>query len=202
MTDLIKPVNIAGAAIITQISLIAIMFVGALILRFRSIYYGVQRFSNLGWIILLFSLITLFSMVYSDEFSTLWGPLFVTARPTLLKWSTAIMLMFIFNIICVAILVFLTGGGRESVFSPIYFIIPALAIFLREPLGRVITYLIAVSLAFTITLLPIGIIESLTLSMRFNRSDDSKVYADRIALWFVSISCFALATYIGYITRA
>ncbi len=62
------------------------------------------------------------------------------------------MLMFILNIICVTILVFLTGGGSESVFSPIYFIVPALAIFLREPLGRVITYLIAVSLAFTITL--------------------------------------------------
>ncbi len=132
MTDVIKPVNIAGAAIITQISLITIMFIGALILRFRSIHYGRQRFSSLGWIILSFSLITLFSMVYSDEFSTLWGPLFVTAKPTLLKWSTAIMLTFILNIICVTILVLLTGGGSESVFSPIYFIIPALAIFLSK----------------------------------------------------------------------
>jgi hypothetical protein len=104
---------------------------------------------------------------------------------------------------CVTILVFLTGGGSESVFSPIYFIVPALAIFLREPLGRVITYLIVVSLAFTITLLRVDITESrIAPSLRINRLDDSKGYADKIALWFVSISCFTFATYIGYITRA
>lgn len=188
MTEAISTVNIAGAALITQISLLAIMALGAMIIHFveTTSQYN-PRYSGLGWIILVCSLLSLFFLVYSVEFSTLWKPVFRSTEPTLLRWTTSILLMFLINIICVTILVSVTGGSRNSPFTPIYFILPALSIFLREGLSRILLYLALVSLLFSINMFVIDC----------NRDEGSK----KIALWVVSIACFALATYIGYITR-
>lgn len=188
MTETISTVNIAGAALITQISLLAIMAIGAMIIHFveTTSRYN-PRYSVLGWIILVCSLLSLFFLVYSEEFSTLWKPVFRSTEPTLLRWSTSIYLMFLINIICVTILVRGTGGSTNSPFTPIYFILPALSIFLREGLARILLYLALVSLLFTINMFVFD----------YNRDEGSK----KIALWFVSTACFVLATYIGYITR-
>ncbi len=188
MQETLTTVNIAGAALITQISLLAIMALGAMIIHFMEITSQCNpRYSGLGWIILVSSLLSLFFLVYSVEFSTLWKPVFRSTEPTLLRWSTSILLMFLINIACATILVRATGGSRDSPFTPIYFILPALSIFLREGLGRILLYLILVSVVFSINMFVTD----------YERIGGSK----KISLWFVSISCFVLATYIGYITR-
>lgn len=188
MTEVISTVNIAGAALITQISLLAIMTIGAIIIHFvgnTSPYK--PSYSALGWIILICSLLSLFSLVYSLEFSALWKPVFRSTEPTLLRWSTSILLMFLINIICVTILVRTTGGSVNSPFTPIYFILPALSIFLREGLARIMLYCALVSLLFSYNM----------LSADYNRDEANM----KFSLWVVSIACFVLATYIGYITR-
>jgi len=184
----INIVNIAGAALITQISLLAIMAIGALISHFIEVTSEFNtKYSGLGWVVLIFSLLSLLSLVFSSEFSKVWKPVFRNTDFTLLNWSTSILLMFILNILCVSILVWITGVSVNNPFTPIYFILPALSIFLREGLGRIILYLILISLGFS-------------FNMVFhdkNRDETSK----RISLWFVSVACFILATYIGYTTR-
>jgi hypothetical protein len=188
MTETISTVNIAGAALITQISLLTIMASGAIIFHFVEITSNFNpRYYVLGFILLIFSLASTFCLVYSDEFATLWKPVFRSTEPTLLSWKTSITIMFHMDIILVTILVAMTGGSANSPFTPVYFILPALSIFLSESLARIVLYLVFVCIVFTINLFV------------FNYNDDKR--GGRFALWFVSVACFILATYIGYITR-
>jgi hypothetical protein len=126
-------------------------------------------------------------LLFSDEFSIVWKPLFGGTTLPVIQWSNALFIMFTMNIICVTIIVSRTGGSRYSSFSPIYFILPALAIFLREPIGRIVLYTLFVSILFTWNV------------VRYFESDE--VGRDSLAYWFVAIACLILATFIGYITR-
>ena len=196
MNQTINPVNITGAALITQISLITIMFLGALILKLKSTASYIPH--QFAWIILSFMLIGTGCLLFSDEFSTIWKPLFGDADLPVIKWSTALLIMFLTNIICVSILVSNTGGSRDSAFSPIYFILPALAIFLRESMGRIILYSVLVSIVFTWNLFRLS---SMFVWSTYTPQQDEENRNISIAYWMVSIACLILATFIGYITR-
>jgi hypothetical protein len=62
--------------------------------------------------------------------------------------------MFTLDVLCVNFMVLGSGGARASPFSPIYFILPALAIFLRESPTRIWFYLILVLVVFSLTFIP------------------------------------------------
>lgn len=195
MTDSVQPVNITAAALIAQFSLVVIMSVAAIVMWRAEGFVPFHRYdptsSSLAVVILVFALVTIGALVFSDEFSTVWAPLFgATTFPTL-SWSTAILLVFTVDILCVAFVVIASGGAQGSPFTPIFFIMPALAIFLREPLWRVLWYLVTVSLGFTLALLA---------GRRFSWANPSERWL-RFALWFVSIACFILATLVGWVTR-
>lgn len=194
MKEAVSPINITAAALITQFSIIIIMFVGATILRggekYLPFYRDVPRSSFFGWLILTFALVTIGGLIFSDEFSSFWKPLFGTIAFPTIQWSVALLIMFTLNIICVSILVRGTGGSFVSPFSPIYFILPALAIFLREGMGRIIIYLMLVSIMFT-----------LNLKYRDRLAEEVGGKSRSFAYWLVSILCFILATFIGYVTR-
>jgi hypothetical protein len=195
MGELISPINITGAAIITQIFLIIIMATCGILLAWGDKYtptgpsYGPD--SNIFILaILILALTTLGALVFSDAFWEIWKPLFGGTIPPVLQWSSSIRIMFTLDVIGVAFLVIRTGGGKVSAFSPIYFTLPALAIFLREPVGRILYYLTITSIAFTLTM-------SLTSEWTEHVGGKTRTFA----YWFVSISCFLLATFIGIITR-
>lgn len=194
MKEFVSPINITAAALITQFSIIIIMFLGATILRggekYLPFYRDVPRSSFFGWLILSFAIVTIGSLIFSDEFSSIWKPLFGTIAFPTVRWSFALLITFTLNIICISFLVRGTGGSLVSPFSPIYFILPALAIFLREGLGRIIFYLILVSIMF-----------SFNLIFRESLREEVGGTSRPLAYWFVSISCFILATFIGYVTR-
>ena len=150
--------NITAAAILTQFLLMMIMFAGTEILRRGAgapvqIKHNSLRFNivRLPYIILISALVTLGFLVFSDEFASIWKPLFhsFSSFPTL-RAPSAMLIMFTIDIITVAYLVKLTGGSRISPFSPIFFILPALAIFLRESFGRLTFYVLFVSFIYTI----------------------------------------------------
>ena len=187
MIETIKPINITGAAIFAQFYIIIIMFVGSSILyRGQGFVPSTIRpkFSTLPWFIMGFGLLSIGFLIFSDEFSLVWKPLFGAIDFPTITWSTALFVVFTVDIICTTLLVFLTGGSRNSAFSPIFFLLPTLAIFLREPLSHILIYLISISVIFSILL---------------------KRWTDReendFAYWFISIACFVLATFIGYVTR-
>jgi len=179
---MVNPINITSAAIITQFSVGAIMFIGALIqYKDRDVW---NTTLSLAWIIVAFILLTLGCLVFSDEFSKLYQPLFGSASFPLLRWSVALVIVYTLNIVCVAILVAFTGGSCTSPFTPLYTTFLALAIFLREPLGHILYYLILTSISFSITF------------AEFVEAKSSKY-----SFWAVSIFSLILAVFIGYITR-
>lgn len=195
---MVNPINITSAAIITQFSIGAIMVIGVLILSWGNIQFlswggfsissrdDGTDFSKLAWVIVAFILLTLGCLAFSDEFSKLWRPLFGSVYFPLLRWSAALAIVYTLNVVCVAILVLLTGGNRASPFSPLYTTILTLAIFLREPLGRILYYLILTTVFFTFTF---G-------SKKIEEPDNSK-----FSFWVVFIFSLILAVFIGYITR-
>lgn len=180
-----SPVSITAAALIMQFSIILIMAFGAAVLAFRSAFTS----PGMAPLILLLAIITLGVLMFSDALSTTWAPLFGSSSFNGLKWSTSLYIVFLIDVIAVAILVMLTGGSMASAFTPIYFIIPPLAIFLRESDSRIVGYLVLVILLFTIN-----------YRGRYERGVDEES-GTRWAFWLVSVLCLTLATYIGYVTR-
>lgn len=181
---------------ITQFSVGAIMFIGALILYGGRGFVPSYRdtgpdFSKLAWVIIAFILLTLGCLVFSDEFSKLYQPLFGTASFPLLPWSVALLIVYTLNVVCVAVLVASTGGSRTSPFSPLYTTFLTLAIFLREPLGRILYYLILTSISFSVTF----------KSNTFRSKDFEEPTSSKISFWVISIFSLILAVFIGYITR-
>lgn len=193
MPEPVTPVNISAAALIAQFCILIIMSVSAAIARISDEinWNDASEISAVfAWIILFFALVTMGCLVFSDEFAVIWKPLFGTLEFPAIPWSTALLIVFTLDIICVTILVAMTGGSRLSAFSPIFFILPSLAIFLRESLGRILFYLVLVAVSFSVT----GLRGSTWVTHEESRQR-------WLSYWFVSIACLGLATFIGYITR-
>jgi hypothetical protein len=195
MSESISQVNITAAALLAQVSLIAIMFIGAVVLSIRAYepaYPGRGSTSGLAWIILPCTLTTVGPLVFSSAFSEHWRPLFGGAQLPVLASSSAMLWMFIGDILWVTLLTRATGGTRHSPFAPIYFALPALAIFLRESFLRVSTYTVVVAVFF---------VWQLSGAWLARRPEESYAKAEVAAYGWVSVLCFALATFIGYVTR-
>ncbi len=194
MTDSVSPSNITGAAFIAQFAIIGIIFVGAVILHKQEesepFHIGRSQFSRHVWKILAFALITIGCLLFSDEFSKLWRPLLEDASIPTLPWRLAVVVMFLFDILLVTFLVLNTGGSKESAFGPLYFLLPTLAILLREPLGRLVLYVSLTIISF-----------SIMLYLNFPLSLDNKQSKQPTAYLVVSILCFVLAIFIGWVTR-
>ena len=196
MDPTIAPINITSAALTAQVFLLIIMFIGAAILHvgsdapFHKLARPQSGSGTLSWVILLFALLTVVPLIFSSDFSTTWRPLFGGAYVPVLASSKAMFLMFTFDIICVAILVGLTDGCRHSAFTAIYFVLPALAIFLREPFSRVLLYTAGVTLLFMFQ-----------LSWFPDSHRGSYGGMKRTAYGIVSVLCVLLTTVIGYVTR-
>lgn len=172
--------------------MLTIMLAGWLMVRRSDIdsrHTGRPTLSGHAALILTLALISLGLLGASDAFSSLWAPLLQQPVGWLTSWSTALLWVFLLDIAVLTILVFSSGGGQDSPFQPIYFLLPTLAIFLHEPAGRVITYLALVALSFSISMLK---------TLEVGRDEEVRW---RGAYWFVSLASFALATTIGLLTR-
>jgi len=198
MAQIVAPLNITAAALITQFGLVIIATVGTKIIRTYepppSVYDRPRYSSNLYTVSLVCFVITFGLLVFSDEFANTWKPLFSEITFTGFHWPFALIATFMVDIVWVTILVSMTGGSIMSPFSPVYFILPALAIFLREPLSRIVMVAFLVAIGFSLNLLFPGLPGDVE---KDNRSRAKRI----IAYWVVSIACLLLSTFIGYITR-
>lgn len=193
MAQIVSPVNIVAAALIIQFSLMLIFAFSALFLGAKRKHYMGEpepaTYRGLSGIVLLFSLATIGLLFFSDEFSNVWKPLFQDFDFSGIKWSHALFSIFILDIVWVSIMVGKTGGSVVSACSPIYFILPALAIFLRETSFRIIIYAFLVILSYTWNLI-----------YNFRDYDENKD-SSKLAYWGVSVASLILTTLIGYLTR-
>ena len=143
------------------------------------------------WIVLGFSLLTTGALFFSEPYSTLWKPLLGELGAPSIDSSSALLIALVADILAVFWLAQLTSGAN-SPFVPVFFILPALAIFLREGFVRVVWYVILISVLFSV-----GVLQDARPSSKEDVDDPRR----RIAYWFVSIACFVLATFVGYVTR-
>lgn len=189
----VSPASITAAALVMQFCLWLIASVGALWVR-RD-HEARQRFSvgygehgTYVWTLLVFPLLTVGCLVFSDQFTAIWRPLSPGVSFAFWRWTTALFLVFILDVTWTAILVQTTGGSHRSPFTSIYFILPALALFLRESPRRVVVYTVVISFFFVVGLVGGG-----------TAGDDATTSSG--AYGFVSVACLALSVLIGYLAR-
>jgi len=153
--------------------------------RFWENPQGVGRYA---WILLTFALVTMGLLIFSDQFWAFWRPLSADVRIIAVTWSTALLWVFVSDIVCSAVLVYLTGGSYGSPFTPVYFILPAMAFFLRESPRRIVFYVFGIAIVFS-------------LGLNYKEGGRNRNSPPEGAYWFVSVSCLFLSALIGYLTR-
>lgn len=137
-----EPVNLVYAGLVAQISLVAILFLGGLLIRRNERHAGVWRqpaYGSVAWLSLLLALISTGALILTDAFEALSGPAFRGNLPNLLSWSLSLTLILFVDIIFIGLLTYL-AGGRESPFRPFVFLVPTLAIFLEQSAEGVVVY--------------------------------------------------------------
>lgn len=189
-----EALSITAAAMIMQFSVILIMSVATFILWSGEppvpIYPGESESRGAAPAIVISSLCTIGALLFSNEFANVWKPVIGASNFQGISWSWAIAIVFATDILWVAFMVVRTSGSISSPYTPVFFTLPPLAIFLREPLARVTLYLILIAAFFSVALSSAPHVDP----ARWKRSK-------RLAFWFVSLACFTLSTAIGYLTR-
>lgn len=196
MDSNLQATNITAAALLAQFLLVVVISVAAGMVwgSGRPFPYRERPLGRpvlyIPWLIIGFALVSLGLLFFSDAFSATWQPILGLSFPGILTWSSALLVAILLDILLVSILVQATGGSWESIFTPVYFLLPVFAILLREAPDRLLLYFVLVSAAFT-----------WTLRKRHEHALPPH-RTETAAYWFVSIACFALATLIGFLTRA
>jgi hypothetical protein len=191
---MISPVSISSVVLV-QIFILAIMFLGSLFL-----WAGLQEVGSFGrvppepsvylWLIGGVGIMTVGALALSGQPLVVSRPEFgITSIPQV-ELSWAHLVLFFLDFVCVVVLVFGTGGSRVSPFTPIYFILPPLAIFLGETPRLIIGCFICSAIAFTMTLPDAT--EPVQRTVGARRA--------MFTYWFVSISSL-VTTFVAFVTR-
>jgi hypothetical protein len=176
----ITDITIAAAALIGHFALIIIVFIALQFVRIE----GHQ--AQVITIICAVMFVAIAALLFTNAFNSLWQPLLPGVHVSL-PLRTALLITFCADIVEALLLVLATGDAISSPFTPFYFVIPVLAIFLRESRNRVIVSGVAITLSYTFTLV-------LHTPAEYER------VPSRAAHWFVAIATFVLATFIGLVT--
>lgn len=194
--DAITSENITAAAVLAQFLILTIMVItsaimGRLMELWVPFYRRNRQTGSYSLVLLVLTVITLGAFFFSDVFVSLWSPLFGNYRIPYISWSSAITVFFLMNIGCITLLVVTSGGARLSPFTPLYGVMPVLAIFLREPVAWIIGYVAFCMATFTF---------ALVVGSHSERAEDG-VRRHPFAFWFVTVATVGLATVIGIVTR-
>lgn len=187
-----EPATIVNGTLLAQFLLCLIMFIAAEMIRpprsASTFLSGAYLSRGFSWEILSLLLISMAALIFSDVLSASWAELFKNTNFSGIKYRTAILVVFLADIIITTRLVDVTGGSVDSPFQPIFFLIPTLAILLSESSGRVIIYSLLVSIAF--------------IALLYTRpTQNGQAQRIRSSYGFVSVSCLALTVLIGLLTR-
>ena len=125
----LQPVNVTGAIIVVQLCLLIIISLGIFLNTERVARRSKQRSYGATIILAVFSLLAI-SM--SADFYAIWSPILGDVSLPTIARSNAFAWVFTLDIVFVFALIFWTGGTMASPFTSVLFLIPALAIFLRE----------------------------------------------------------------------
>lgn len=198
----IQALNVAGAALLMQVLFIVIVAITSHLYNpaiASSTYANHERIkvdaSRFPWI-LSTALASIAVILMSDQFSTVWEPLFNGATISTISTIWALNIMFALDLALISYLVRGSGGSQQSPFAPALFIIPSLGIFLRTPPAAFISY----------SVLSAGIYwyHLYGARSRYNSLEAIQLQSEKIqrrAAAFMTLSCLLLAMLTGYITR-
>lgn len=191
--DNLKPVNVAGATLVVQLCLLAIIALGIACHRECEYVINQKRLKQRCYALALtLAILSLMLVALSADFYTVWSPIMGDVELPTLSRGEAFLFVFGMDILACMVLIRWTGGTRASPYTSVLFLIPALAMFLREPPIKFFLYSIVVGLHYLITCRP-----EVTGRIRMGWETDGTVQAHRV----VNIGCLMLATVTGYITR-
>ncbi len=187
----IKPASVAGATIIMQFSLLLIIFIG--ISWHKEDKYKERPIKAKAFALGLFlAIMTILIIGLSQDYFEVWGAMMGDLNVPTINGSIAMTMVFVLDIVVTITLILMTGGTRESPFTSMLFLIPSLAIFLRESPAKFLTYTVVVGVYYWLTC---RATYSGLHSLSFDRTDDLAAHRA------VNIGCLILATVTGYITR-
>lgn len=194
----IQPLNVTGAAFLIQIILLGMLTITVFIMQSgesrlpRFPERPVPNVRHLAFLILGFTLFSFAILLASEEVIAVFGRLFEGHGLPIgnFKARSALSIVFSLDILLFGILIYQTGGSKDSPFTPVLFMLPSLAIFLRESPERFVLYAVFTGLVFLLLLIP-----------RFSRQAPDENPHYRYSFAFVAIACLALSLFIGYITR-
>lgn len=191
-----SPTALTTAFLTTQFFLLVVVYAGILALR-----AGERTFSalsknprpatkNLPSLVLGFALMTLAFLAFSQDFILLSRPAFGDVEFPALPREEAFLVVFMLNIFGSGLLMGITGGSRDSPFAPVLFVLPALAIFLRESPTRFFLYTGIAVLLFLIFPKP-------------NEAGNAVLENPKrlFAFQVVTLGCLAVSSLVGYATR-
>ena len=142
-------------------------------------------------LILGMTLFTLVPLLLSHGFAPAWRPLVGTLAPSAISDGWTMLIVLVVDILGLSVLVAATGGSQQSPFQAVYFLLPTLALFLRQSPTRVLVTATVVFVSFSVLMGP----------RHFHNGHGYG--GDRhnaISYWFVSMASLAVAVYIGLAT--
>jgi hypothetical protein len=190
--DNLKPVNVAGATIVVQVCLLTIVTVATLVENETEIESRRDRKQRAYEPTVVLAILTIIAVALSADFYQVWSPLMGDVQLPTFGRSGAFLFVFMLDIIATMMLITWTGGSRSSPFTSMLFLIPALAIFLREPPWKFLMYATIVGIYYFFTC-----VDRERYKMPLGWSADGSLQSHRV----VNIGCLALAMLTGYITR-
>ena len=188
-----EAINITGVVLFAQFLIAVVMVVGASIIHIQRQYF--TSFSrdpkvHLFTIIVFFAIVSVGVLLLSADLSGVWRPFLPDGMELEgFRSSSAITASFFADVAGITILVAVTGGCKNSPFTPLYFLLPPLAIFLKEPLSWILVYVVVISGAFVVA------------TYRFVSDTDTATDRSSVAFITVSILSFGIATLVGYLVR-
>lgn len=194
------PVNVAAASLVIQICLLFIAYVTLWLLsRGWSLRQAAKDSHStlVAWLLIALVMISLGEDIYR-----IWGPLLGKLTLPSVPRDYSFTAVFALDIIFAGLLIVRTGGAKKSPFTSILLLLPSLAIFLREPVGRFLFYSIAVGVLYVVLLRT----SLRRQSADFDRSSydaparQDEDIDDQATIW-TNMSCLALATLIGYVSQ-
>lgn len=187
----------------TPVLLVAIMVSGAFILWNAEQRLPAHRrgrgpdTATFGWLLSAVLLFTVVPLMLTDAFASTWKTVYVGLTTPSVSVTTAMRMMFFADIIAIAILIYQTGGSRTSAFGPVFFIVPALALFLHQSFAQVLVYS-----GLLFGLFWIQLHSARSPAMDTVEDDESRLRlqrADTLAYWWITFASLMLRTLVAFV---
>lgn len=200
-TAQIQPATLAAASLVIQLCVLVISLVTLVVLMRSRLMRQSGQIAMVLWGV--WALSAIFVVVVGEDFYATWGPILGTFTLPTISREGSFQAVFVLDIIFTSVLITGTGGAKRSPFTSVLLLLPTLAIFLREPAYRFLTYTALVAVLY-VALLKVGHREwqyPQYAEGDFRSVSKQEEAVDNAATIWANIMCLMLATLIGYITR-